>query len=95
LGSHKGLPDLTAIRGGQVWWIEVKTPRGHLSEDQDTFRRDVQDHGGNWLLARSIEDVEFLARPEVHRLPLAGGRALRPSSSSTAPSFREAIDQRG
>lgn len=74
LGSYRGLPDPTAIRGSQVWRIEVKTPRGHLSEGQENFRRDVREHGGSWLLARSIQDVEFLARPAVHRLPLGSVR---------------------
>lgn len=62
LGSHPGMTDLTAIRTGQVWWIEIKTAKGRVSEDQDAFRRDVQEHGGNWMLARGIEDVEELCR---------------------------------
>jgi Holliday junction resolvase len=76
LGSYKGLPDLTAIRAGQVVWVELKTPRGHLSEDQERFRADIEQHGGRWLLARSVEDVEFLARPDIRRLPLGGARVL-------------------
>jgi hypothetical protein len=62
LGSHKGMPDLTVIRRGQVWWIEVKKSGGLLSADQCVFRGEIEDHGGNWLVARSIEDVEHLAR---------------------------------
>ena len=73
LGCHRGMTDLTAVRAGQVVWIEVKTPQGRLSEDQEKFRRDIEEHGGNWLLARSVEDVEDLARPEAHRLPLGVG----------------------
>ncbi len=58
--SEKGIPDLVAIRGGQVVWIEVKTPAGRLSEHQKRWLQDLEDHGGWWIVARSVEDVEHL-----------------------------------
>jgi len=58
LGSHKGLADLQAIKGGRVIMIEVKTARGRLSQDQVQFAADWEDHGGTYILARSVEDVE-------------------------------------
>ena len=58
LGSHKGLADLQAIKGGRVVMIEVKTGRGRLSQDQVQFAADWEDHGGTYIVARSIEDVE-------------------------------------
>lgn len=61
LGSHPGVPDLTAIRGGKVVWIEVKTPKGRLSKTQEKFLQELEDHGGWWIVARSVEDVEHLA----------------------------------
>ena len=34
-GSDKGYPDLTCILANRtVWWLEVKGPRGSLSDDQ-------------------------------------------------------------
>lgn len=60
LGSEKGIPDLTAIRGGETVWIEVKTPKGRLSAYQEAWLQDLEDHGGWWIVARSIEDVEHL-----------------------------------
>ena len=68
LGTHLGMTDLTAIREGQVWWIEIKTPKGRLSENQEKFRVDIEEHGGNWFLARSVEDVESLTQPMESRL---------------------------
>lgn len=62
LGSEKGIPDLVAIREGQTVWIEVKALRGRLSEHQIRWARDLQDHGGCWIEARSIGDVEHLCR---------------------------------
>jgi len=62
LGSHKGLADLQAIKGGRVVMIEVKTSRGRLSSDQLGFDREWTEHGGTYIVARSIEDVERALR---------------------------------
>lgn len=58
--SERGIPDLCAIRGGETVWIEVKTPRGRLSKYQEAWLQDLEDHGGWYIVARSIEDVEHL-----------------------------------
>lgn len=60
LGSERGIPDLCAIRGGQTVWIEVKTPNGRLSAHQRAWLQDLEEHGGWWIVARSVEDVEHL-----------------------------------
>ena len=60
LGCHKGLSDLTAIKNGQTVYIEVKAPKGKLSEWQQDFQADIEAHGGLYVVARSVEDVEFL-----------------------------------
>lgn len=69
LGTHRGMTDLTAIRRGEVWWIEVKKPGGKLSADQERFRADVEGHGGNWLLATGIQDAELLCEGKGARKP--------------------------
>ncbi len=66
LGSHKGLSDLVAVKGGRVLWIEVKRPGGELRPDQERFRDEILAHGGEYLVARSVEDVEtYLKLTEV------------------------------
>ena len=57
LGSYKGIADLYAIKGGRSVWIEVKTPRGRQSKHQVRFQCDVEAHGGEYLLARDVDDV--------------------------------------
>jgi hypothetical protein len=57
IGSHPGLTDLTAIKNGVVWWIEVKKPGGKLSKAQEKFRDNVIAAGGRWMAAYSVEDV--------------------------------------
>jgi DNA invertase Pin-like site-specific DNA recombinase len=58
LGSHVGLADLQAIKDGQVLMIEVKTRRGRQSQDQLEFEREWTEHGGIYIVARSVEDVQ-------------------------------------
>jgi hypothetical protein len=60
LGSHRGLSDLTAIKDGVTVYIEVKTPHGVLSADQEAFRAEIEAHGGTYIVARSVEDVQAL-----------------------------------
>lgn len=62
LGSHPGLSDLTAIRAGRVLWIEVKTAKGKLSKAQEKFKQCIEMAGGEFVLARSIEDIEQYLR---------------------------------
>lgn len=60
LGCHKGLSDLTAIKDGRTVYIEVKKPRGVQSDDQLQFQAEIEAHGGLYVLAKSVADVEFL-----------------------------------
>lgn len=58
MGCHKGLSDLTAIKDGVTIYIEVKTKTGKQSDGQRQFQQDIENHGGTYILARRIEDVE-------------------------------------
>ena len=51
---------LVAIKGGRVVHIEVKKPRGKQSEKQERFQAELEGAGGEYLLARSVEDVMHL-----------------------------------
>lgn len=67
LGSYAGLPDLQAIKDGRVVMVEVKTPKGRLSDAQAAFSRAWQLAGGEYVVARSVDDVAAL----VDCLPLS------------------------
>ena len=58
LGSLKGLSDLSAIKNGKTIYIEVKTSRGVQSEYQINFQREIESHGGIYILAKNINDVK-------------------------------------
>ena len=62
LGSFKVIADLHAIRDGRSLWLEIKTPRGKQSEHQAAFGCAILAHGGEYLVARSVEDVEMYLR---------------------------------
>jgi hypothetical protein len=40
--------------------VEVKTPTGRLSPEQETWRQAVLKAGGIAVVARSVDDVRFL-----------------------------------
>jgi hypothetical protein len=64
LGSERGIADLYAIKGGLQLWIEVKTPKGTLSEFQKDFRAEIQGHGGIYIEARRLEDIQEYLKPK-------------------------------
>jgi hypothetical protein len=79
LGSLPGLSDLTAVKDGLVLWIEVKAPRGQVSEFQERFGEAIGRHGGHYLVAYGYEDVERYIADITGEVPdrqetLFGGR---------------------
>ncbi len=59
LGSYPGISDLTAIKNGRVVWVEVKKPgTGKQSDKQKQFQVDIEAAGGEYVIARSIEDLK-------------------------------------
>ena len=62
LGSYPGLSDLVAVRGGRVVHVEIKKPGGRQSEKQKEFQRQLEAAGGEYVLAKRIEDVEHLVK---------------------------------
>lgn len=59
LGQVRGRADLTAcLRGGAYCDIEIKTGSGVQSREQREQQARVEQAGGIYILARSVEDVE-------------------------------------
>jgi hypothetical protein len=57
LGSYKGIADLFAIKAGISIWIEIKKPKGVLSPFQIAFEKEITKHGGNYMVARDINEL--------------------------------------
>lgn len=52
--SQKGVPDLLVARQGVNFLIEVKEPKGKLTEDQETF---IWNWKGSVAVVRSVEEA--------------------------------------
>lgn len=55
--SKPGDPDLICCVDGRYVGIEAKTPTGKPTELQLQRGREIEQAGGIWILARSVEDV--------------------------------------
>lgn len=57
--SQPGWPDITAIHplNGRFWGIETKNADGSMSPAQKQMREQIEDCGGIYTIARSVDDV--------------------------------------
>lgn len=62
MGSYKGIADLFAIKAGVSIWLEVKKPTGKQNDDQIRFQGDIKEHGGNYFVVQSVDDIEFIVK---------------------------------
>lgn len=55
-----GQADISGLRipSGQRVEIECKSARGHQTQQQRNWQAMIEKHGGLYILARSVEDVE-------------------------------------
>lgn len=58
-GLPKGFSDLFGFRhsDGRIFFIEVKTPKGRVSEAQKNFLEQMQKYGAIAGVARSVDDA--------------------------------------
>lgn len=62
-----GAPDLYAIKGGETLFIEIKAGKDRLSPAQESFKEQVEKHGGDYLVVHHLEDmIEYLLQPSKH-----------------------------
>jgi hypothetical protein len=60
LGCYPGLSDWLILWDGSVFFIEIKTPKGKQSENQQVFESLVNDSGCYYYVFQSLEDaMEF------------------------------------
>ena len=53
-----GKHSLTALKDGKTLYIEIKTATGKQSQWQIEFQETCEAHGGTYILARSVKDVQ-------------------------------------
>ena len=57
MGVHAGFTDLMILCEGRVLFLELKSPKGRLRPNQETFRDAVIAQGFGWALVRSLDDA--------------------------------------
>jgi hypothetical protein len=55
--TRRGWPDICVIKNGQFIGIEVKTEKGRLSPEQTALGKEVEENGGKYIVARTLDDV--------------------------------------
>lgn len=53
----KGVPDIFVVHNGKVYLIEVKRPKGKLSEHQLEFQRRCAEENVPYYVVYSVDDV--------------------------------------
>lgn len=54
----KGSSDIIAVRNGKLICVECKSASGRMEPEQKLFRDRIQEKGGIYILARSVDDLE-------------------------------------
>ena len=57
IASYKGAPDIIAIKNMRVLFLEIKRPGGILSKYQHQFQLDINGHGGEYYIVKSLDDL--------------------------------------
>ena len=70
LGSYAGIADFFAIKNGWGIWIEVKSEKGTQSEYQIKFEKDIKEHGGRYILVRSVDELNEYIEKEFNERSL-------------------------
>lgn len=66
----KGWPDLTGVYNGRPLFIEIKTPTGVVSPEQDAMINKLKAMGAIAFVARSVDDVVREIRWESGKWPI-------------------------
>lgn len=69
--GEAGIPDYIGVYKGLFIGIEVKTPKGKVTEKQEYKHKILKDCGGKVIVARSVEDVKDFIHElncDLHRL---------------------------
>lgn len=56
---NRGLPDITGVKKGKAFALEVKVPGGQLTPHQRSWLRDFAEAGGYASKVESVEDVQL------------------------------------
>lgn len=52
-----GAPDIFVLKGGTLYGLEVKAPKGDQNENQSKYETEFKQAGGHYHVVRSLDDV--------------------------------------
>ena len=60
-GVRPGTPDMfVVLPNGRTGWIEIKTPKGRLTDEQKEFARKVLNLGHEWAVVKDLKDAQIV-----------------------------------
>ena len=62
-----GLADICVFGKGKVFFVEVKTPEGSLSDEQRNFKEVCEKHGVDYIVATRCEDLKDVIKPTSNK----------------------------
>ena len=74
MGMLKGFPDLIVLERGHFLALEIKAPKGKLTEAQAAVGQAIIDAGGEWVVIRTIGELEHVVSRFKERVERAGKR---------------------
>lgn len=57
IGAYKGIPDRILHWNGKVIYLEIKAPKGKLSEGQKVFQEQCKADGIDYLVIRDLDEL--------------------------------------
>jgi hypothetical protein len=56
-GVRAGVPDLAIIIAGKSHFLEVKRARGYLTKSQKAIKREIEQSGAAWAVAKGLDEA--------------------------------------
>ena len=57
MGVMPGVFDISIVFGRRIYFLEVKTPKGRMSDTQEAFGVELDAQGISWGIVRSVDDA--------------------------------------
>ncbi|WP_373077246.1 VRR-NUC domain-containing protein [Fusobacterium varium] len=61
-GTKKGFPDILVLKDSRCIGLEVKTSKGKQSKEQEEMENLMKEHGADYYVVRSLEEVQQIIR---------------------------------
>jgi len=88
IASYRGAPDRVMHLNGKATYLEIKLPKGKMSENQQAFYYQCQTDGIDYYVIRSLEDLQALVEcPKTAPKLKSGG--VKAQSSGIIPTKKK------